>query len=266
MATENQMTGGRGRQSPDPRQSKAGRNEARRGFTLVELLVVIAIIGILAGMILPALSRAKERARQTACRNNLRQLAIAFQQYADDSESKFPAPGSQSQYGPHPEDWIWWQPGRDVNQSAIVRYVSTFNPELFTCPSDTEAWMLQARPRDPHDESYLYSYCLTSFNLEVPPGAPRGEKEKTFNPGMSSIITKTGESYPFRTTDIRNPAAKLMLVEEVRTSMNDPRWLPIQNPLSDRHSSRSTAAFADGHIEAIRPEFGTEAAHNRPAY
>ncbi len=104
----------------------------KKGFTLIELLVVIAIIAILAAILFPVFARAREKARQTSCLSNLKQLALAFQMYAQDYDGRcaglyiYTPTTTYRVYCGNSGDYIYWM-------DMLYPYVK--NKQVFKCPS-----------------------------------------------------------------------------------------------------------------------------------
>src|SRR5258707_3705352 len=236
---------------------RSNRAHAHRGaFTLIELLVVIAIIAILAAMHLPALSKAKAKACQASCMNNLKQLQLGMRMYLDSNNDIFPGAASRNQFGFEPSDWIYWRknmPAYPLRNSLIVVYLGTGSTSnLFRCCADrddTDRILLQNS--DPGNGSYDYSYTLNSWGIN------NGQ-----NDGITSIMDTSGAWHPFKFASIKGPARKIMLCEE-QSVTHGPEWSdPTVNILNDgrmtnwdiltsRHNKKGDVGFADGHVAPI---------------
>jgi len=111
------------------------RSAPRAGFTLIELLVVVAVIGVLAGLLLPALAKAKQKAQQTGCLSNMKQIGIAIHMYADDNDDTLPGPvfaGARASYDINSSQELIWFIADYLG--APVPSPKTVVADMFVCP------------------------------------------------------------------------------------------------------------------------------------
>lgn len=235
----------------------------RSGFTLIELLVVIAIIAILAAILFPVFSSAKEKANQARCLNNLKQIALAFARYSDDNGGTFPLSMSPTSTWQSKKNWPGYKYFTSSGTNTAAKYVTWMdmiypqvkNMSVFVCPSAKFDDLAGNVPKTAVP-SYGYNGGLGCNCI-----------------GYSYRGSKPGWDIPCKMSEIRRPSKIVMVMDfgSIYSPIANENYFGEWSDHTFPHNGGTNVCFTDGHARSYNPKdvtiigpggFGTNAMWN----
>jgi prepilin-type N-terminal cleavage/methylation domain-containing protein/prepilin-type processing-associated H-X9-DG protein len=210
-----------------------------RGFTLIELLVVIAVIGILAGILLPALAKAKDKAQRTGCLANLKQIGVAIQMYTDENEDTLPGPvwaGARASYDKNSSQELIWFIAESLGAPSPGN--STVVADVFVCPG----YLRKA----PEVTSMIGRKCyLLDDDVDPSPS--------NWVPPFGYPVSPTAQPLKLSSFDNNMPPSSIFAITDVDKGNINPTvswWSDL--PYEPVHDGVRNQLFFDWHVEAVR--------------